>query len=83
MNKNICKNVNLAGQGRKKPTDQIPFLHSPSLCYLSPELTAMFLSLGKAMSYGRKDRGPVRVRDYKTARNRILFKLVKDHLEDS
>lgn len=74
LNKNICKS--LAG-GR--PSDQIPSLHSASVCCLSPELTILVLCLGKAMSCSRKDKGPVRVRDCKMARNRILnLKLVQD-----
>lgn len=48
----------LPGLGREKPPNQIPSLYSPSLCYLITELTAVFLCLGRAMNYGRKDKEP-------------------------
>lgn len=58
LNKNICKNVSLVGLGGDKPSQQIPSLHSPALCYLAPELPAEFLCLGKAVSYiGERTRG--------------------------
>lgn len=71
LNKNICKNVSLLGLGGDKPLPQIPSLHSLSLCYLAPELTAIFLCLGNIINCSRKHKGPAW--DCKMARNRILL----------